>query len=173
MYKTVTRHSSISGKGTFITENVRAGEFIKQLTGEPVPVNQILQICAERGVSWDDPLQIDENTYLILDEYSTTINHSCDPNVCLRNKNDLYAIKDIKAHEELIFDYSTTEGIFIPWSMKCACGAKQCRKVVGNVLSIPRDTLQKYIKLHALQNHILRQLKICDAKHLFDEKVEA
>lgn len=171
-YKTVTRNSSISGNGTFVTEYVRAGEFIKKLTGESIPVSKIVEACEARGISWDDPLQIDEDIYLILDINSTTFNHSCDPNVCLRNQSDLYALKDIQANEELVFDYSTTEGINIPWHMPCACGSKHCRKMVGNVLSIPKQTLVKYIQSNALQNHILRQLKNFD-KTLFANAITA
>jgi hypothetical protein len=39
------------------------------------------------------------------------------------------------------------------------CGAKKFRKEIGNILSVPARTLQKYKRLGALQNYIVQELK--------------
>ena len=55
------------------------------------------------------------------------INHSCEPNTyfrCTPERAEVYALRDIRAGEELTCDYgeSQHEG-----TLKCRCGAKGCR----------------------------------------------
>ena len=147
------QHSAISGEGSFAEEDIQKGSFITTLTGTPFPKTHIIES--------DDPLQIDENTYVCLDHASKTINHSCDPNAGIRHKADLYAIKDIKQGEEITYDYATTIGIDDTISaMPCACGASHCRKVIRNALSIPQEQLEQYARLNALPQFIRDALKI-------------
>jgi hypothetical protein len=105
-------------------------------------------------------LQIDEDVFLILHHPFRVINHSCDPSCCVRNQNDLYALRDINIKDEITFDYSSTVSPYIDWNMPCFCGAKNCRRQVGNVLTIPTATLQKYMELNAFPDFIKMQLKI-------------
>lgn len=107
-----------------------------------------------------DPLQIGEDAYLWLDHASKVINHSCDPNAALRGVSDLYAIKDIYPNDEITYDYSTTVGVNDEMYMECHCGAKNCRGEIGNVLTLPKEVLEKYLKLNALQDFIKRQLRV-------------
>ena len=80
-------------------------------------------------------LQIDETRYQVSndkDAYENFINHSCDANGYI-DFNDLTfrAARDIKAGEELTFNYNTTE-----WDMEngedeaftCRCGVSGCLK---------------------------------------------
>ena len=52
------------------------------------------------------------------------LNHSCTPNAWLRGR-ELVALRDIQAHEDLTFDYNTTE-----WELAepfaCHCGSATC-----------------------------------------------
>ena len=55
------------------------------------------------------------------------INHSCDPNTffrCTPERAEVYALRDIRAGEELTCDYgeSQHEG-----TLRCRCGAPNCR----------------------------------------------
>jgi len=149
--KTEIKSSSISGKGTFATEKITFGEYITTLTGEPVH--------SDPDISGDDPLQVDDALFLILNHPSKTINHACNPNAGLRNKSDLYALREIKIGEEITYDYSTTSGTNDKWTMQCGCHSETCRKTIGNVLSIPDAVLTKYICLDALPLFIRKQLK--------------
>jgi hypothetical protein len=158
--KTEIRTSAISGKGTFATQKIMFGEYITTLSGELVQSDpNINGLCAKFGISGDDPLQIDDAQFLILDPQSKTINHSCSPNTGLRNKSDLYAVREINANEEITYDYSTTSGTNDTWTMKCGCHSEVCRNVIGNVLTIPASIMAKYLVLDALPMFIRKQLK--------------
>lgn len=156
------RTSSISGKGTFATQEIACGEYITTLSGMPVEVEDISEFCIQHGVSGDDPLQVGDALFLILNLDSKTINHSCQPNAGLRNKSDLFATRDIKINEEITYDYSTTSGVRDTWSMPCGCQSEICRKLIANVLSVPSATLNRYIKLNALPDYIKLQLQKLD-----------
>jgi SET domain-containing protein len=158
--KTEIRNSSISGKGAFAKKKIAAGEYITTLTGKIVSSGtDVSQICAEFSISGDDPLQIHHNKFIILDYISKTINHCCNPNAGIRNKSDLYAIRDININEEITYDYSTTSGIDDRWTMSCGCNSEKCRKVIGSVVALPPATLSKYLAAGALPDFIKEQLE--------------
>lgn len=145
------RNSQISGQGTFAKEPITKGSYITTLRGTPFK--------KEFVVASDDPLQINETTYLNLDHASKTINHSCNPNAGIRNESDLYAIRDIAVGDEITYDYSTTIGTDDNISsMPCRCGQDNCRQVIGNVNSIPQTRLALYARLNALPLFICREL---------------
>jgi SET domain-containing protein len=54
-------------------------------------------------------------------------NHSCDPNIAPVGA-EMIALRDIAAGEELTSDYAELSPK--NWSMKCNCGAKNCRSIV-------------------------------------------
>lgn len=130
------------------------------LTGTPFNTEEVNQLCIEKGLSEDEPLQIEKNLHLLLDSHSRLINHSCNPNCGIRNKNELHALRDIAVNEEITFDYSTTVGGDIAWQMPCACGADTCRKTIGNVLSIPSWQLRAYAEKNGLPDFIIEELFI-------------
>ena len=77
------------------------------------------------------------------------VNHSCDPNAGVRIEGtaaELFAIRDIAAGEEILFDYSTTldEEDF---TMDCRCGSPSCRGRVGDGRDLPDDVWQRYLGL--------------------------
>jgi len=152
------KESKIVGRGSFATEGVKKGETIKVLTGERVSREETEKRINEGREYVDDPLQIGDNLYLDLDESSRLINHSCDPNSGICGESELFAIKNIEKGEEITFDYSTTVGKNISWYMKCNCSSKNCRKKIGNVLTIPKETLKRYNQAGALPDFIRNQI---------------
>ena len=59
------------------------------------------------------------------------MNHSCDPNVWMRDEVTLVTRRDIAIGEELTIDYAMFEGEedwVMPWT--CRCGSELCRQVV-------------------------------------------
>lgn len=149
------------GKGSFAGEDIAKGEVIKTLTGEIISLSECKRRVAAGEESIDDPLQIDEEIFLDVDELSKTFNHSCDPNAGLRKTSELFALRDIKRGEEITFDYSTTVGPNITasmWAMVCHCNSENCRKEIGNILTLPPKTLEKYRNSGALQDYIIRLL---------------
>jgi SET domain-containing protein len=53
------------------------------------------------------------------------INHSCDPNAGIKGQCVLVARRDIKAGEEITYDYETTD--IEDMNFKCNCGSRICR----------------------------------------------
>ena len=149
------------GIGAFAGEDIKKGQFIHTLSGERVSLQECWDRINKEDEALTDPLQIALEEYIDLDEFSRTFNHSCDANMGLKNESDLFALRDIKKGEELTFDYSTTVGPNIPkteWYMDCSCGSKKCRKIISNVLTIPKKELDSYIKEGFLQDYILKEL---------------
>ncbi len=73
-------------------------------------------------------------------------NHSCDPNTGIRLNEQgtiIVALRDIVAHEELTYDYSTY--LNNPHeTMLCRCGAAICRGVIGNFNTLPLALQTRY-----------------------------
>jgi 2-polyprenyl-3-methyl-5-hydroxy-6-metoxy-1,4-benzoquinol methylase len=81
----------------------------------------------DRGYSW---AAIGEGLYLAGhgEDPADYINHSCDPNVWMRDEVTLVARRDIAVGEELTIDYALfeeTEEWTAPWT--CRCGSEHCR----------------------------------------------
>ena len=103
-----------------------------------------------------------ETASRVLDELSRTATHSCNPTCGMRGVSKLFALRNIRKGEEITYDYSATTGPNVSssiWTMDCICGARNCRKIIGNVLSIPEKQLNKYKKSGALQNYIVQELR--------------
>lgn len=79
------------------------------------------------------PYQISEDPDLVLGPVNDGelhngefFNHSCDPNTGFKSEICLVAMREIRAGEELTFDYAmcTTSDF---GNMKCDCGSRNCR----------------------------------------------
>jgi uncharacterized protein len=158
------------GIGVFTADNIMKGQKIINLEGKRITFEECRKMVNNNKVNIDDPLQIGKSRFIVLNHVSRAFNHSCEPNAGLRKINELFALKNIKSGEEITYNYSTTVGPNIEfaeaneikpgsWSMLCKCGSKNCRKVLGNILTLPPKTLEKYKKLGAIQNYIKRELK--------------
>ena len=150
------------GVGVFAGESIKKGQLIKVLSGEIISLEECIKRVKMGEETMDDPLQIGLRLYIDLDYPSRAFNHSCNPNAGLRNDSELFALRDIRGGEEIAYNYSTTVGPNITssiWTMKCKCGSKDCRKLLGNILTIPEKTLQQYKKSGALQEWIQWELE--------------
>jgi len=52
------------------------------------------------------------------------LNHSCEPNLGLQGQIVFLALRDIRADEEVTFDYAMTDDA--AYEMKCRCGTPSC-----------------------------------------------
>lgn len=157
------RNNNKHGQGTFACEKICGGGRIMVLDGKIVTFDECMSSIELGQENIDDPLQIAEWLFIDLDEPSRAINHSCEPNAGLRNRSELFALRDIMPDEEITYDYSSVVGPNITpdmWTMECSCGAPSCRKIIGNVLSIPKVRFQMYLKAGAFQHHIMLALKL-------------
>jgi hypothetical protein len=124
------------GRAVFARQSARRGELLVVWGGEVV-TGEILREMSEdkRRVS----LQIEEDLYLVTTNEGPAdwINHSCDANAGLVGQVVLVALRDIRAGEEVCFDYATSDGS--PYDeFECHCGAKACRRhVTGDDWKLP------------------------------------
>lgn len=149
------KQSKIAGSGVFTTQPIRAGVEIMKLKGERCTIDEMIRRVNEGLEEESDPLGIDNEVYLDLDEFSRTFNHSCDPNAYIRGESDLVAMRDIAQGEEITYDYSTTmndneEKIEASgrevWTCACRCGSRSCRGVIDQFKRLPKERRDFYIK---------------------------
>ena|GEM_PF-2562197 len=153
--------SDIHHLGSFAKSPIKKGEFIRFMRGDVIDFKGVLRRIKKGKITPDDPLQIDKDLFIDLDPPSLAINHSCNPNAGIRARNELIAICDIHAGEEVTFDYSTTVSCHVnpdAWTMQCRCNSENCRSSICNVRSVPKDLLVEYLKMNVLQSYIIDEL---------------
>ena len=141
------------GKGVFALENIAKGTVIHVFDGDNMSLNDFVQRVNSGTENPNDPLQVGMRTYIDLDDFSRSFNHSCDPNAGIRKRSELFALRTILKGEQITFDYSATIAPTL-WKMSCHCGSKNCRKIIGDVRSIPPKQLVKYKNLGAIQRYM-------------------
>lgn len=153
------------GVGAFAGEDVKKGKTIKIFDGEVISFAETEKRIKEGNENRTDTLQVGLELDMDLNEESRSFNHSCEPNAGFKGISELIAIRDIAKGEEITYDYSTTVGPNVPaslWEMPCTCEADNCRKIIGNVLTIPKEQLNKYREAGVLQDYIRKELGIIE-----------
>jgi SET domain-containing protein len=124
----IVRTSAIHAIGVFTTQDIPQGSRIVEYTGPRISTEEAERRYAQR-----------EETYLfgltdsdqVIDGTGTAafINHSCEPN-CEADEFDghvwILALRDIRAGEELTYDYNLYDGDDSD-PAPCHCGAARCR----------------------------------------------
>ena len=134
-------YSYLSPKCSAVKAPEKGGHAVQ--ANEPIPAGEVVAVWGGRIVNAaqaaelapgfrEHNIQVEEGLYfapMIADEESDYVNHSCEPNCGLAGQITLVAMRDIKAGEEITFDYAMADGdgydVF-----PCACGVASCR---GNV----------------------------------------
>jgi hypothetical protein len=149
-----------NGIGVFAAREFQAGEvIIEDLDGDyfsnPVSFDELLR----QGIPLDYVMQIGAHAFHIptptIEDFT---NHSCDPNSGLRMNPRgpiAVAIRRIRPHEEITFDYSTwlTGDYF---NMTCRCGSEKCRGFVSGFGTLPPALRERYIALGIVADFALR-----------------
>lgn len=154
------RPSRLGGVGAFATRAIGAGETFHRLGGERVSLLRLAADISRREVAWGDPFPIDDHHYLVLDPVSRAINHSCDPNAGCRGYDEVVALRDIAADDEVTYDYSMItprRWYAFRWRMTCSCGAPGCRRVVRDIRSLPDSVIESHLARGAVLNYIVRR----------------
>ncbi|MCW5237895.1 SET domain-containing protein [Verminephrobacter eiseniae] len=134
-----TRRSGVHGKGVFAVQDIAAGQVLLEYTGQVIDWQQAQQRHPH------DPMQPRHTFYFHVDDEhvidakfggnsSRWINHSCHPN-CYADEREgrifITALRNIKAGEELSYDYGlTVEERYTPRlkaEYPCWCGSPNCR----------------------------------------------
>ncbi len=117
------RESRIGGEGLFAEAPIREGEMVMIWGGTLMKEDEIEEGKYKKGTA----VEVGEGLYLAgkpesEPERGDRLNHSCDPNLWLRDEVTLEAKRDITAGEELTADYGTW--VSRPgWRMECKCGS--------------------------------------------------
>ena len=127
------RTSLIGGKGMFAREPIKAEETVIVWGGIVLTKEDLQAGNYRRGTL----SAIAENLWLGdalegEDCAADYTNHSCDPNLWMKDENTLTARQNIAAGEELTADYmmwETNEDYQTAW--QCNCGSPLCRKQIS------------------------------------------
>lgn len=139
------------GVGVFAAKQFQRGEVV-MMDFDGDYFDQVLSYRELEGlkINLSHPLQVDLDAFRIpsgnIDDFT---NHSCDPSTGIRlfpRGTIVLAIRDIEVHDEITFDYSTY--LNNPYErMVCHCGSANCRGVIGNFRTLPKDLQQRYLAL--------------------------
>jgi len=146
------------GLGIFTAKPWKQGEcIIVDLDGDYY--EQVLGYTElkDLGINIGSTLQVGIDAYKLptgsLEDFT---NHSCDPNTGIKlipTGTVVVALRNIDAHEELTYDYSTY--LRNPYEkMTCMCRADSCRGVVGNFEMLPDDLKEKYLRLDVVGDFV-------------------
>lgn len=129
--KVEVKESLIGGKGIFAKEDIKKGELVFIKSGHIVGRKEAQKYDKEIG---DFSVQITDEFFLCptskeeVNDIVIFFNHSCNPNIGPDGQISFVAIRDIKAGEELVCDYSTFTTS--AYKLECKCGTKFCRKII-------------------------------------------
>lgn len=134
--------SKTHGKGLFAAKDIKKGEIVFITKGKRI--NFLIsnkEQAQKAGLNW---FGFGKNQWLdVKNNYCDNLNHSCDPNVGIKGKVVMVALRNIKKGEEITLDYSANEADIF-WSFRCNCGSKNCRKIIKSIQFLPINYFNKY-----------------------------
>lgn len=137
--KAKLKDDSIAEKGLFAIEPIKEGEEVIRWGGNYVNSKQAEEARSQGKLV----MQFDDDLYSVEDRGDCDayfLNHSCDPNLWMKDTFTLQAKRDIKKGEELTADYivfEADENYVSKW--ECKCGANDCRgRITGKDWRLPK-----------------------------------
>jgi len=170
--------SPLGGLGLFATDFIPKGS-ITWWEEQPIPRYFTLEELERLP---DDPekelylhfgYQVDDNLFSTIhnpqelqEDAGHFMNHSCDPTTWFLGDYLMEARRDIRAGEEITFDYGTTESHFESFP-KCLCGSPSCRgKVSPNdyvqLQNVYKNRIAPYLLSRQRNNGINVLVSLCD-----------
>ncbi len=128
------RPSPISGRGLFARVPIAASEVVERWGGIQITDAELMEIAATLPRYNSAAIGEGINLLLALDDPIGFGNHSCDPNLWMRDAITVEARRAIAQNEELTIDYAT-HTVTPAWQMdvECRCGSPLCRHTItGN-----------------------------------------
>ena len=142
-YSVEVRHSSVHGRGVYARQSIPKGARIVEYTGKRM---EWADVPNDDGDPHTFIFGLDNGQVInaeIDGNEARWINHSCDPNCEAVGKGNgifIYALRRIRAGEELSYDYALqlNEPITreLESEFKCHCGAARCR---GTMLEVKKE----------------------------------
>jgi hypothetical protein len=103
------------------------------------------------------PLQVGPDQFRVpsgsIDDF---MNHSCEPTTGIRlypHGIVVMAIRPIKIHDEITFDYSTYLNNTYE-RITCRCGTSACRGIIGNFSTMPKGRQERYLALRVVGDFV-------------------
>lgn len=127
--KTMIRPSPIEGKGLFAKRAIRKGEIVVIKGGHVFDERTLARVKKRIAVSYiqiADGFYIGATTAAEVKKNKIFLNHSCRPNVGIRGQIIYVALRNVRAGEELTYDWAMEENQTDP--MRCRCGSPDCRR---------------------------------------------
>ncbi|MDB5188200.1 MAG: nuclear protein [Candidatus Kaiserbacteria bacterium] len=122
----VKRSAPGAGLGLFTLVPFKKGDFVIEYTGDKIPTPQANKLSTRYLFEIDEKWTIDGSKRGNLARY---INHSCDPNceteIDEKDRIIIHAIKNIKAGDELGYDYGEEYFDQFLKDAGCRCKAKK------------------------------------------------
>ena len=136
--KVVARKSGLHGMGLFAAQDLAAGEKLIEYRGVRYGKDEHPDL-GDDGVT--KFLRFSDGTGIDGKGWAALANHGCDPNCELAEEEGhdpprawLYALRDVKHGEELVWDYrldvTSHSEAFSDWA--CACRSAQCRGTMAD-----------------------------------------
>ncbi len=142
------RKTPNTGNGIYATKSIVKDDLISVFGGYVITRDEELMLPEEFN---DEGVQISDNLILGIKDASgledaSYVNHSCDPNSGFKGQIFLVAMRDIKADEEITFDYAMCLSRIEkePYSFQCECDAPNCRGKVTDDDWKNADIQKKY-----------------------------
>jgi hypothetical protein len=126
--KTAIRPSPIHGRGLFARRAIATGEIVAIKGGHILDRRALARVkgrIAESYIQIADGFFIGAATAAEVKRNKLFINHSCAPNVGILGQIIFVAMRDVRAGEELTYDWAMEENR--PARTRCRCGAPRCR----------------------------------------------
>jgi len=142
------------GNGLFAKKNIPAGTVLCYISGNETDFAKTVALKEKESHA----LQVDLGRYILCESPFLYSNHSCNPNCGISPQFEMIALKNIKAGEELLWDYSTSM-LERHWTMECSCGEKECRKIVTDFDLLPHEVQTKYLRLNIVLPYIVQFLQ--------------
>lgn len=143
MKKVVIKKSEISGLGIYASSPIKKGELIGYIKGE---IKHKINKTKKDSQMYPDWVGFKKDFWVDPLPPFKYINHSCDANCGIKGTKSVFALKNIRAGEELTFDYSTSE-VDLNWELKetCNCKSRNCRKRITSIQTLRRNDIIKYM----------------------------
>ncbi|OGM13050.1 hypothetical protein A2W15_06150 [Candidatus Woesebacteria bacterium RBG_16_41_13] len=142
----VHKAGSTHGTGLFASRDIYQDEEIIRVVGATVGevVADLLYSSYGIDVLW----QVGLKKWILPNNETRFINHSCEPNMGFKTAGVFAALRDVKRGEELTADYSMSEinDSGYDWTIECLCKTKSCRKKISNkdIFSKELGLVEKY-----------------------------
>jgi len=143
--KTEVRESRIHGWGLFAKAAIARGEIVAVKGGYIVTRQQWAELEPELGAA---EIQIAEDLFIapVQKEHREGCmlytNHSCEPNIGIQGQIVFVAMREIRANEELVHDWATTDDL--DYEIACTCGTVNCRGVITGKDWMKKELQEKY-----------------------------